>query len=222
MLERSVIIVAGGRGLRMGQDIPKQFIPVGGRPVLMHTMEQFYGYNESMEIILVLPEDQFSYWKALCRKYDFQVRHQLIRGGETRYHSVKNGLDAVSGQMVAVHDGVRPFVTPETIERCFHTAQKYGAVIPVVELVDSIRKVDGNNSEMRPRYAYRSIQTPQVFRTSVLKKAYELPFSPDFTDDASVVEAAGYEITLVEGNRENVKITTPFDLVVAEAFLKGR
>lgn len=119
MLERSVIIVAGGRGLRMGQDIPKQFIPVGGRPVLMHTMEQFYGYNESMEIILVLPEDQFSYWKALCRKYDFQVRHQLIRGGETRYHSVKNGLDAVSGQMVAVHDGVRPFVTPETIERCF-------------------------------------------------------------------------------------------------------
>lgn len=222
MLERSVIIVAGGRGLRMGQDIPKQFIPVGGRPVLMHTMAQFYGYDESMEIILVLPEDQFSYWKALCRKYDFQMRHQLVCGGETRYNSVKNGLEAVSGELVAVHDGVRPFVSPETIERCFHAAEKYGAVIPVMELVDSIRKVNGTGSEMRPRYAYRSIQTPQVFRNSVLKKAYELTFSPDFTDDASVVEAAGYEITLVEGNRENVKITTPFDFVVAEAFLNSR
>jgi 2-C-methyl-D-erythritol 4-phosphate cytidylyltransferase len=206
----------------MGQDIPKQFIRVGGRPVLMHTMEQFYGYDDSIEIILVLPEDQFSYWKALCRKFDFQMRHQLVRGGETRYNSVKNGLEVVSGELVAVHDGVRPFVAPETIKRCFHAAEIYGAVIPVMELVDSIRKVNGPNSEMRPRYAYRSIQTPQVFRTSVLKKAYELPFSPDFTDDASVVEAAGYEITLVEGNRENVKITTPFDLVVAEAFLKSK
>ncbi len=222
MIGNTVIIVAGGRGIRMGEDVPKQFIPIGGLPVLMHTIKGFYDHNDSLEIILVLPEDQFSYWQALCRKHNFQIRHQLIKGGKTRYNSVKNGLKAASGELVAVHDGVRPFVSPETIERCFHAAKKYGAVIPVMELTDSIRKVNGNRSEMRPRYAYRSIQTPQIFRASVLRKAYELPYRSDFTDDASVVEAAGFTITLVEGNSENIKITTPFDLVVAEAFLKSR
>ncbi|WP_291859688.1 2-C-methyl-D-erythritol 4-phosphate cytidylyltransferase [Marinilabilia sp.] len=222
MSDISVIIVAGGRGLRMGQDIPKQFIPLAGRPVLMHTMERFYRFNEALEIILVLPEDQFSYWQALCRKGDFRLKYVLVEGGDTRYQSVKNGLEKVTGNVVAVHDGVRPFVSNETIERCFHAAQKYGAVIPVMELVDSIRKVEGDSSQMRPRFAYRTIQTPQVFRTSTLKKAYQMPFCSDFTDDASVVEAAGYDITLVEGNSENIKITSPFDLVVAEAILKSK
>jgi 2-C-methyl-D-erythritol 4-phosphate cytidylyltransferase len=222
MSETSVIIVAGGRGLRMGRDIPKQFIQIGGRPVLMHTIERFYGFDETMEIILVLPEDQFPYWQALCRKVDFRIEHLLVEGGGTRYQSVKNGLAKVTGNLVAVHDGVRPFVNNETIERCFHAAQKFGAVIPVMEMVDSIRKVKGDRSQMRPRYDYRTIQTPQVFRTSTLKKAYQMPFRPDFTDDASVVEAAGYDITLVEGNSENIKITSPFDLVVAEAILKSK
>ncbi len=222
MSENSVIIVAGGRGLRMGDDIPKQFLPVGGRPVLMHTIERFSIFDKDIKIVLVLPEDQFAFWKALCRKNEFSIAHTLVAGGETRYHSVRNGLSEIQTELVAVHDGVRPFVINETIERCFYAAQKHGAGIPVMQVVDSIRKIEGDRSHMRPRRAYRTIQTPQVFRTFALKKAYELPFSPDFTDDASVMEAAGYEITLVEGNIENIKITSPFDLVVAEAILKSR
>jgi 2-C-methyl-D-erythritol 4-phosphate cytidylyltransferase len=222
MSDKSVIIVAGGRGLRMGEDIPKQFLPVAGRPVLMHTIECFATFDEGLKIVLVLPEDQFAYWKALCRKNDFSVAHTLVAGGDTRYQSVKNGLSAVSDGIVAVHDGVRPFVSNETIERGFHAAASYGAVIPVMEIIESIRKIDEHRSHMRPRDAYRAIQTPQIFKTSILKKAYELPYDPDFTDDGSVVEAAGYEITLVEGNRENIKITSPFDLVVAEAIIKRR
>ncbi len=222
MSGNSVIIVAGGRGLRMGEDIPKQFLPLAGLPVLMHTIERFATFDESLKIVVVLPEDQFAYWKALCRKNEFSVVHTLVAGGETRYQSVKNGLSQTQSELVAVHDGVRPFVSDETIERCFHAAQKHGVGIPVMQVVESIRKVEGERSQMRPRHAYRTIQTPQVFRTSALKKAYEMPFSPDFTDDASVVEAAGYEITLVEGNSENIKITSPFDLVVAEAILKSR
>lgn len=222
MSDNSVIIVAGGRGLRMGEDIPKQFLPLGGLPVLMHTIECFAAFDEGIKIVLVLPEDQFAYWKALCRKNEFSVAHTLVAGGETRYQSVKNGLSQIKTDLVAVHDGVRPFVSHETIERCFHAALKHGAGIPVMQVVESIRKVEGGRSRMKPRQAYRTIQTPQVFRTSALKKAYELPFSPDFTDDASVMEAAGYEITLVEGNNENIKITSPFDLIVAEAIMKSR
>jgi 2-C-methyl-D-erythritol 4-phosphate cytidylyltransferase len=221
MSSLSVIIVAGGRGLRMGHDVPKQFLPIGGRPVLMHTLDKFFSYDASIKIVLVLPSDQFSYWEALCRKYNFAVPHKLVAGGQTRYNSVKNGLEHVGNEgVVAIHDGVRPFVDHQTIDKCFKTAQKHGAAIPVREIIESIRKVEGNRSEMRPRTSYRTVQTPQVFMTSIIKKSYELPFSFDFTDDASVVEAAGYDVTLVEGNRENIKITSPFDLVVADAILK--
>jgi 2-C-methyl-D-erythritol 4-phosphate cytidylyltransferase len=207
----------------MGHDLPKQFLCIGTRPVLMHAIERFISYNKAVEVVLVLPPDQFTYWQALCRKYNFTVAHRLISGGDSRYQSVKNGLEGVEGEgLVAIHDGVRPFVSLETIERCFYAAEKHGCAIPVVEVVDSLRKIEGPRSKMRLRASYRVVQTPQVFKNSIIRQAYKLPFSPDFTDDASVAEAAGYDITLVEGNRENIKITTPFDLVMGEALLKSR
>ncbi|PWE01024.1 2-C-methyl-D-erythritol 4-phosphate cytidylyltransferase [Marinilabilia rubra] len=217
----SVIIVAGGRGLRMGHEVPKQFLNIGRRPVLMHTIEKFYSYDSAISVVLVLPSDQFPYWKALCRKHNFLLSHKLVEGGPTRYNSVKNGLAHIGdSDLVGIHDGVRPFVSNQTIERCYLVAQSHGAAIPVLEVVESIRKVEGDRSWMKPRSAYRTVQTPQVFKSSILKNAYDLPFNPDFTDDASVVEAAGYDITLVEGNRENIKITSPFDLVVADAMIR--
>ena len=205
----------------MGNDIPKQFLPIGDLPVLMHTINRFISYNSTMKIVLVLPSDQFAYWKALCRRHNFKTLHLLVEGGDTRYQSVKNGLNEVDDAgLVAVHDGVRPFVSRDTMHRCFHAAGLSGAAIPVGQMVESIRKLVGDKSEMRFRDSYRTVQTPQTFRGSVLKHAYKLPFSPEFTDDASVVEAAGYDITLVEGNPENIKITSPFDLVIADALLK--
>ncbi|WP_462316876.1 2-C-methyl-D-erythritol 4-phosphate cytidylyltransferase [Marinilabilia sp.] len=221
MASLSVIIVAGGRGLRMGHEVPKQFLNVGKRPVLMHTIERFVAFDAAIDVVLVLPSDQFPYWKALCRKHKFTLTHKLVAGGETRYNSVKNGLGQVGDAgLVAVHDGVRPFVSNETIQRCFSAAENYGAAIPVLEVVESIRKVEGEKSWMRQRSSYRTVQTPQVFKTSILQRSYDMGYRPEFTDDASVVEAAGYDITLVEGNRENIKITSPFDLIVADAMLK--
>lgn len=217
----TTIIVAGGRGLRMGEEVPKQFLPVGGRPVLMRTIDIFLAFDPSMSVVLVLPEDQFDYWKELCRKYSYEKKHQVVFGGKTRFQSVKNGLKAVkSNDVVAIHDGVRPFVSPEAIDRCFHAAQKDGAAVPVVEVVETIRKIKGGGSEVVPRDDYKLVQTPQVFRASLIKDAYDRCTASSFTDDASVAEAAGHEITLVEGNRENIKITSPFDLLVANALIK--
>ncbi|WP_010422532.1 2-C-methyl-D-erythritol 4-phosphate cytidylyltransferase [Anaerophaga thermohalophila] len=223
-LKKSVIIVAGGRGLRMGKDIPKQFIAIGGRPILMHTIESFTRRYPDIRVVVVLPDDQFDYWKALCRDYNFTIEYQLAAGGETRYHSVKNGLKHIgNADLVAVHDGVRPFASRETIERCFRAALGNGAAIPVMEVVESLREIDEDGAKSRRviRSNYRTVQTPQVFRTAIIRNAYELPFSNEFTDDASVVEAAGYNITLVDGNPENIKITSPFDLIIAEAVLSG-
>jgi 2-C-methyl-D-erythritol 4-phosphate cytidylyltransferase len=214
------IIVAGGRGMRMGQDVPKQFIPLGEKPVLMHTLERFYQFNPNLSLILVLPADQFAYWKALCKKHLFELPHQLVEGGETRFHSVQNGLTRVTKGLVAIHDGVRPFVSMETIARCFSAAETCGAAIPVTNMIESLRMLSGNKSKALPRDSYRAVQTPQVFRAGLIKSAYNQPYNNTFTDDASVVEAAGYEVTLVEGNRENIKITTPFDLLIADSLLK--
>ncbi|MGQ1889619.1 2-C-methyl-D-erythritol 4-phosphate cytidylyltransferase [Thermophagus sp. OGC60D27] len=222
-LKQCVIFVAGGRGLRMGADIPKQFMIVAGKPILMHTIENFLNWKQDIKVVLVLPEDHFPYWESLCREYNFTVKYHLAPGGDTRYQSVKNGLRHVGDSgLIAIHDGVRPFVSHQTIERCFNTAEKEGAAIPALEVVESLRKTDKNNptqSISLERSLYRTVQTPQVFRASILREAYELPFNPHFTDDASVVEAAGHEISLVEGNRENIKITSPLDLKVAEALL---
>ena len=215
------IIVAGGKGVRMGADIPKQFIEIHGKPVLMHTLEAFRRYDASMPLILVLPAVQFGFWDELCRKHDFTLSHTVVAGGETRFQSVKNGLQAIGdAALVAIHDGVRPLVSTETIARCFDEAARHGAVIPVVDLVDSIRQLTDDESLSVDRTAYKLVQTPQVFSSEIVLKAYEQNFSSLFTDDASVVEAGGTKIHLVEGNRENIKITTEFDLRIVETLMQ--
>ena len=213
-----VLIVAGGKGLRMGADIPKQFLPVGGKPVLMRTLEAFYAYNQDMRIILVLPHGQQDYWKRLCGEYRFDIPHSIADGGETRFHSVRNGL-ALVDEPGLVGDGVRPFVSQEVIARCYALAATELAVVPVVKVVETVRRLTDAGSITVNRDEYRLVQTPQVFDGEVLKQAYSQPYTSAFTDDASVVEAWGVPVTLTEGNRENIKITTPFDLKVAAALL---
>ena len=214
-----VIIVAGGKGLRMGSDTPKQFLPVAGRPVLMRTLERFREYAADLQIILVLPKAQQAYWQQLCRDYDFTVSYQLADGGETRFHSVQNGLalipDTAEG-VVGVHDGVRPFPSVEVIRRCYETARTAKAVVPVVPVVETLRHVAEGT---KPRGDYRLVQTPQTFDIQLLKAANGQTYCDDFTDDASVVESYGHAITLVDGNRENIKITTPYDLKIAEVLV---
>lgn len=214
------IIVAGGKGERMNADIPKQFLEIHGRPILMYTLEVFYRYDASIQLVLALPPLQIDCWKELCKKHAFTLPHQIVAGGQTRFHSVKNGLDAVKvPALVAVHDGVRPLVSIETIARCFDAAGQFDAAIPVIDLVDSIRQITPVGSISVDRNTYKSVQTPQIFDAELLKKAYEQEFSSLFTDDASVVEASGNKIHLVEGNRENIKITTEMDLEIAKMIL---
>ena len=240
-----VIIVAGGKGLRMGSDIPKQFLPIGGRPVLMRTLERFSQYSEALRIILVLPEAQQEYWKKLCEEYHFGIEYQLANGGATRFHSVQNGLALIPDDaegVVGVHDGVRPFPSIDVIRCCYETAREKKAVIPVIPVVETLRKVyspglhgltrtehkeselvrevRGQDESMTvPRGEYRLVQTPQTFDIQLLKAANRQPYNDGFTDDASVVESYGHEITLVEGNRENIKITTPYDMKIAEVLI---
>ena len=220
---KTVIILAGGKGERMQTDVPKQFLDmrtkahVRKKPVLMRTIEAFYRYDNGISIIVVLPMEQIDYWKILCKKHRFPIPHQIAEGGETRFHSVQNGLNlADADSHIAVHDGVRPLVSGETIARCFENVEQYKAVVPVLDLVDSIRYADEHENHACDRTKYKLVQTPQVFDGGLLKKAYEQAFSPAFTDDASVVEALGAKIHLVEGNRENIKITTAMDLKLME------
>ena len=216
-MKKHIIIVAGGKGLRMGGDIPKQFLPVGGKPVLMRTLEAFHAYDASMQLILVLPVSQQAYWKQLCAEYQFDLAHEIADGGETRFHSVKNGLALVKEDgLVGVHDGVRPFVSQEVIARCYEEAVSLKAVIPVIGVVETVRHLTEEGSETVPRNQYKLVQTPQVFEVALLRRAYEQVYTELFTDDASVVEALGEKVYLVEGNRENIKLTTPFDLKLAE------
>lgn len=217
------IIVAGGKGLRMGGDIPKQFLPLNGEPVLMHTIRRFREYSNSLGIILVLPKAQHEYWKDLCQKHGFGIEHSIAEGGETRFHSVRNGLalipDGTQG-IVGVHDGVRPFPATEVIKRCYDTARTAKAVVPAVPLVDTIRHIGADGSSVTvPRNEYMLVQTPQTFDIGTLKRAYMQAYTDLFTDDASVVEHAGTGITLVEGNRDNIKITTPSDMITATAII---
>lgn len=218
------IIVAGGKGLRMGGEIPKQFIPVAGKPILMHTLEKFKRFGDSLagieglEIILVLPKEQQEYWAELCTKYSFKVPHTIVNGGETRFHSVQNGLRAIPDYaegVVGIHDGVRPFVSLDVIKRCYEEARVKKAVIPVMPVTETLRDVTQGKNVYRENY--KIVQTPQTFDIQLLKAANRQPYSEAFTDDASVVEAFGQEVTMVEGNRENIKITTPFDLKIADA-----
>lgn len=215
-----IIIVAGGKGLRMGGDIPKQFLPIGGKPVLMRTLERFHEYSKDLQIILVLPQAQQSYWQQLCEEYDFKVEIRLAAGGETRFHSVQNGLSLIPDDaegIVGVHDGVRPFVSVEVIKNCFETARTRQAAIPVTPVIETLRHIPTQKNVLRSDYCL--VQTPQCFDIQLLKAANKQPYSDSFTDDASVVEAYGHEVTMVDGNRENIKITTPFDLQLAETLL---
>ena len=224
-----VIIVAGGKGLRMGSDIPKQFLPIGGKPVLMRTIERFREYSPTLQIILVLPKAQQDYWRELCQQHNFPLPQQggarggssylLADGGETRFHSVQHGLALIPDDaqgVVGVHDGVRPFPSIEVIRNCYETARTAKAVIPVIPVVETLRHITEGT---KPRGDYRLVQTPQTFDIQLLKAANRQPYNDNFTDDASVVEAFGFDITLVEGNRENIKITTPYDLKLAEILI---
>lgn len=216
----AVIIVAGGKGLRMGGDIPKQFLPVGGKPILMRTIDRFLQYDEKMQVVLVLPESQQDYWRTLCDEYHFSQPYTLANGGETRFHSVKNGLVKVAPDalLIGVHDGVRPFVSLDTIRATYDEASRSEAVVPVIDVVETVRHLVDGKSITVPRSDYRLVQTPQVFSASLLRQAYEQPYTDFFTDDASVVERLGHPVTLVPGNRENIKITTPFDLTIAASW----
>jgi len=220
-MQKYALIVAGGMGKRMGSEIPKQFLEIAGKPVLMHTIDRFYRYDSNIRIILVLPENQSEFWARLMERHAFKVPHILVKGGLHRFFSVKNGLGAIGENgLVAIHDGVRPLVSSETIKRCFDTAEKYGNGVPVVSPADSLRVIKNEKNMPVRREQFRLIQTPQVFEVNQIKRAYMAEYSSDFTDDATVFELSGHEIHLVEGNRENIKITNPEDMAVAASLFK--
>lgn len=217
---RYAVIVAGGRGLRMGAELPKQFLPLRGEPVLMHTLRQFA--PEVEELILVLPADQQGLWQELCTQHQFTLPHRIADGGATRFESVRSGLSKLPEQgLVAIHDGVRPLVSRALIRRTFEVAETSGAALPACPVTDSLRLLGKEGaSEAVERARYRAVQTPQTFDLSRLHRAYEQPFSPLFTDDASVYEASHLgAITLVEGEETNIKLTTPRDLLLADLLL---
>jgi 2-C-methyl-D-erythritol 4-phosphate cytidylyltransferase len=219
-MKKFALIVAGGSGSRMKGDIPKQFIELNGRPILMHTIDVFRNFDSKFEIILVLPKDQNEYWKELCKMHDFKTDFKLAFGGETRFDSVKNGLDLISEEgIVFIHDGVRPLVSQDTIQNCFNAAVESGNALPVVPVTESLRFANENGNKAVDRAKYFLVQTPQTFKIDLIKKAYLQNYSHSFTDDASVLEKLGETIHLVEGNRENIKITYPDDLIIANSFL---
>ena len=223
-MKNYVIIVAGGSGKRIGGETPKQFLPLNGIPVLMHAMNAFWGSKTKPEIYLVLPALLHNYWSGLCKEYNFDVPHQLIVGGEERYHSVKNALNKLAGEgFVAIHDGVRPIVTGDLIDRCYKQALVLGNAIPAVAANDSIRH-SAKNHKSTPlnRNEIFLVQTPQVFNLKQLKEAYKQEFDKNFTDDASVIERSGEEVFLIEGERTNIKITFPQDIEIAELLLKRK
>ena len=220
------IIVAGGSGTRFGAELPKQFLELGGKPILMRSIEAFANSgNCPVDVIVTLPSDQMDLWQRLCDRYGFGVPHRVVPGGETRWHSVKHALDSMGDvnevDVIAVHDGVRPMVTADVICRTIAAARRDGAAIPVVALNDSVRQVVGEASHALDRSTLRAVQTPQAFDARLLLDAYSLPYQPTFTDDASVVEQLGHPITLVEGDPHNLKITRPMDLALAEYLLNS-
>ena len=220
---KSVIIVAGGSGKRMGEEIPKQFILLKERPVLMWTISNFVRFDAGMNILVVLPASQIESWEELCYEHNFKEAHLIVKGGETRFHSVRNGLDALpESDLVAIHDGVRPLVSQKTIANCFAEAALTGAAIPVLPVNETLRMGTMNYSKTIDRSTCFSVQTPQVFKMKLLKEAYLQPWDATFTDDASVFEKKGYRVTMVPGNQENIKITHPADLIFAGELLNTK
>ena len=225
MTKDYIIIVAGGKGQRMGSSVPKQFLLLCGKPVLMHTIEAFHSYSTNLEIILVLPEEQQTHWKELCEEYGFTTPHTVVSGGSTRFESSRNGISVIPDDadgVVGIHDGVRPLVSAAVIDRCYESARENYAAIPVMPLTDTLRFVGESGCGRNVlRSDYVIVQTPQVFDIALAKRAFSLPYKESFTDDASVVEDLGCQVSVVEGCRENIKLTTPFDMKVAEAILHG-
>ncbi|MFH1120547.1 MAG: 2-C-methyl-D-erythritol 4-phosphate cytidylyltransferase [Bacteroidota bacterium] len=223
-MNRFAIIVAGGSGSRMGTGIPKQFLPISGKPLLMYTLESFSGHSPAIQIILVLPESHIGYWQELCILHAFNIQHHIVAGGSIRGESVRNGLNSIDEPeaLVAIHDGVRPFADYITIEKAFDLASIYGAAVPGREITDSVRIIEDDHTKPIDRRMIRSIQTPQCFRLSILRDAYSGRNLEGYTDDAGLIENLGYCIHLFEGNPENLKITTPFDLLLAEAIIRNK
>ena len=221
MAEEFVIITAGGLGSRMKSSTPKQFLELAGKPVIMHSMQCFTVYSTSITMILVLPEAFTQEWKNLCKKHNFQLKHTVCSGGETRFHSVQNGLKLVNDQgLVAIHDAVRPLISSSLIKECFDAASKTGNAVPALPLRDSVREISGDENRPVDRSKFRLVQTPQVFEVGLIKKAYEQAYRPSFTDDATVAEAIGVHINLLKGTEKNIKITTPEDLKIAEVLYR--
>lgn len=217
------LIVAGGKGTRIKSKIPKQFIELNGLPVLMHTIEAFFRYSENVAVVLVLPEDDFDTWATLCQKYNFTKKLTLQKGGDTRFQSVKNGLEKIEGNgLVAIHDGVRPLVSEDIIGASYRLAAVHQSAVAAVRLKESIRMTDQDNTKAMDRSRFRLIQTPQTFEINLIKKAYQIKDDPSLTDDASVAERAGHIISLFEGSYDNIKITTQEDLVVAAALMNSK
>jgi 2-C-methyl-D-erythritol 4-phosphate cytidylyltransferase len=224
-MNKAALLVAGGKGMRMGTSLSKQYLPLAGKPVLMHTLEKFFSADPSLLLILVLPKDDFDYWRSLCSIHHFELPHELVPGGESRFQSVKNGLMALPFQegLVAIHDGVRPFVSEKVIQNSFELAAEKGSAIPVVALKDSLRKVEtSGESSFQDRTHFRLVQTPQTFQLKPLLQAFAVEELAIFTDDATVYEHQGWEISLMEGNSENIKLTTPEDLAFAEFLMLAR
>src|SRR5688572_8150149 len=224
------LIVAGGKGTRIKSKLPKQFLELNGLPILMHTINAFFRYSENVKVILVLPEDDFETWATLCKKHNFTKKLSLQKGGDTRFQSVKNGLEKIEGDaclpdrqgLVAIHDGVRPLVSEDIIGASFRLAAVHQSAVAAVRLKESIRMTDKDNTKAMDRSRFRLIQTPQTFEIGLIKKAYQIKDDPSLTDDASVAERSGHTISLFEGSYDNIKITTPEDLVVAEALLSSK
>ncbi len=222
MARETALIVAGGKGTRIKSALPKQFIELNGKPILLHTLEAFIRYSPTVEIVLVLPEDDFSIWNGIRERFNITHPIRLQKGGETRFQSVRNGLQKVEDGLVAIHDGVRPLVSEDIIGASFRLAAIHQCAIAAVRLKESIRMTDQDNTKAVDRSRFRLIQTPQTFDVDLIKKAYEIKEDPSLTDDASVAERAGHNISLFEGSYENIKITTPEDLIVAAALMENR
>ncbi len=222
-MKKYAVIVAGGKGVRMGSAVPKQFLPLNGQPILYHTIKAFADAYADIQLVLVLPQDQLSYAQMVLQSFPERIDITIVAGGETRYHSVQNGLKVVDREsIVFVHDGVRPLVTPQLIQRCYEMALERGSAIPSIPVTDSMRILEDDDSRPVDREQMRIIQTPQTFRGEVILPAFELEWQSSFTDEATVVEAYGDVVHLVEGERSNIKVTTPEDMIVAEALLKAR
>jgi 2-C-methyl-D-erythritol 4-phosphate cytidylyltransferase len=221
MNQNYVIIVAGGTGKRMDADLPKQFMLLKGKPILMHTCETFYNFDPALSLIIVLPSEHIATWEALCKTHSFTIPHRTVEGGPERFYSVRNALQTIhpDESLVAIHDGVRPLVSHQTIQTAFDAAQQYGNAIPVIPVIESVREQTTNGNHIIDRSRLQLIQTPQVFKSSLICKAYEQDYSSSYTDDASVLEKMGENIVLTKGNPENIKITRPIDLIIAEALI---